>query len=127
MEYDVFLGGQPIGKAQVIKEGLYYQISGKCHLSGAVVCKLTVSCGDHTEDLGVFVPEGAWFTVNKKVPVKRLGEGQPQFRVVPRHPELGEMFVPLRPEEPFAYIKRLGRAHLERRDGILGIRLENMD
>ena len=38
--YDVLLGDEPIGKAQVKKEGLYYCISCRCRLSGEVVYRI---------------------------------------------------------------------------------------
>ena len=121
MEYGILMGGQSIGNARVEKEGLYYKISAKCRLSGTVVCKLTVTGSGHTEDLGILVPEGSWFVVHTKVPMKRLGDGELSFRAVPRHTELRGKFVPLSPEEPFSYLQRLGEAFLEIRDGRMGI------
>ncbi len=124
MVYDILLGSEPVGKAEVSREGLYYRISGKCSLSGTVIYKLRVSCEENTIDLGIFVPEGEAFWVRTKVPAKRLGTGALQFRAVPRHIELRGEFIPLSPEEPFAYIKRLGEARLQLQDGKLGIILD---
>lgn len=123
--YEVLLGGQSIGKAQVERQGLYYRFSCRCRFSGEVIYKLEVTCGDRTESLGIPVPEGGAFVLNTRVPVKRLGEGAPRFRAVPRHGALRGQFVPLSPEEPFAYLSRLQNAFLEIRDGRPGIVLRD--
>ena len=121
MEYPVLLGGQPIGKAEVGRQGLYYCIACRCRLSGEVVYKVTVSCGENTESLGILVPEGGAFVVTTRVPIKRLGEGELAFRAVPRHTELRGQFIPVSPEEPFAYLSRLENAFMAIRDGHSGI------
>lgn len=119
--YDVLLGGQPVGKVQVERQGLYYCFSCRCTLSGEVIHKLAVTCGDHTENLGVLVPMGRDFGLCAKLPIKRLGTGDLRFRVLPRHKDLGEKFIPLSPEEPFRYLERLEHAFLKIRDGKVGI------
>ncbi len=124
MVYDVFLGTESIGKAEVGLEGLYYRIFAKCCLSGTVIYKLYVSCGENTIDLGIFVPEGKFFCVQTKLPAKRLGTGTLQFWAVQRHSESQGKFIPLSPEKPFAHIKRLGEARLQVRDGKVGIVLD---
>ena len=121
MEYGVLLGGQSIGKAKVERQGLYYSISCRCRLSGEVVYKLTVSCGENTENLGILVPEGGAFVLTTRIPAKRLGEGELVFRAVPRHTELRVKFVPISPESPYAYLSRLENAFLEVRNGQLGL------
>ena len=120
--YDVLLGGKKAGQAQIRKQGLYYYFDCVCRLSGEVVYKLTVSCGDSTESLGVFVPEDGQFKIKTRLAVKKLGEGTPVFRAVPRHDPVGEDFIPICPEEPFAYLARLENAYLARKNGTIGIR-----
>lgn len=121
MEYDIMLGGQGIGKARVERQGLYYCISCRCRLSGEVVYKVTASCAEKEESLGILVPESGAFVLTTRVPIKRLGEGELTFHAVPRHTELRGKFVPISPEEPFAYLSRLENAFLEIRDGQSGI------
>ena len=121
MEYGITLGGQEIGKASLQRQGLYYAISCRCRLSGEVVYKVTVGCGEHTESLGILVPEGGAFVLNTRIPIKRLGEGELHFQAVPRHTELRGTFIPVSPESPFAYISRLENAFLEVRNGQPGI------
>ena len=56
-----------------------------------------------------------------KLPAKRFGEAVPEFRLVPNKPVLEGKFVPIKPEEPFAYIERLKDAYLTQREEQLGI------
>lgn len=121
MTYDILLGGQTVGKAHVQRQGLYYCFDCRCRLSGDVMCRVTVTCGDRTESLGLLTPEGDQFVLRTKLPVKRLGEGIMEFIAVPKHPELRGKFIPLSPEEPFAYIRRLEDAVLQIRNGQVGV------
>ena len=77
--YDILLGDEPVGCAQVKREGLYYSFCCSCKLSGDVLCKIIVICGERTEDLGICVPKGNGFGLEKKVPIKRLGDGTLRF------------------------------------------------
>ena len=122
MEYarDILLGNDVIGTAIVSREGLYYCIRCTCALTGEVVFKIIAQCGDRSVSLGVCVPKNDAFGLEKRIPVKQLGDGRPVFMAVPNHQQMTGKFVPLRPEEPFAYIERLQNAYLEKRGEILG-------
>lgn len=119
--YDVFLADKPVGAASVKREGLYYVFSCHCQLSGQVLYTLAASCGEQTVNLGVCVPKENGFGLKTRVPIKRLGEGQMKIYAVPKHRKLKGKFIPIRPEEPFAYIKYLQNAYLEMRDTQLGV------
>ena len=123
--YQILMGEKSVGDVRVSRQGLYYCFSCHCCLSGEVMCRLTVSCGGETHSLGVPVPEREAFVLRARLPVKRLGEGEPVFRVVPKHKQLSGIFVPLSPEEPFHYLSRLQNAALERRGEQVGILLED--
>lgn len=118
--YEVNFGGQAVGKVQVRRQGLYYVFHCRCRLTGEVVSKLVVHTGNHQENLGILVPMGDGFGLDTKVPVKKLGEGIPSFQVVPNRVVLQGQFVPIRAEEPFAYITRLQNAFLARLEGEVG-------
>lgn len=120
--YDILRGGEKIGKAEVRREGLYYRFKCVCDLTGEVMYRLTVSCGEKTENLGIPVPEGDCFYLNTRLPVSRFPKEDPIFRAVPRHEkqQTGK-WVPISPETPFDYIARLQDAVMERRDGEVGI------
>ena len=115
------MGGEPVGQARVVRQGLYYCFSCRCRVSGEVICRVSVSCGARTENLGVLVPMGSEFGLEKKLAVKKLGRGPLRFRAGPKHSEEMERFVPVRPEEPFAYISKLQNAFLEIRNEELGV------
>ena len=69
--YDIYMGSAAVGTAKVIREGLYYLFFCRCRLSGEVVCRVTVRCGDRSADLGILVPENGAFQLKTRVPVKR--------------------------------------------------------
>lgn len=119
--YDVYLGQESVGTVSAEVEGLYYRFRCRCSLSGDVVYRLLVSCGDHQENLGVMIPVDGAFGLDTRLALKRLGKGMLQFRLLPKHPELGGRFVPLGPEEPFSYITKLRHAYLQRRNGQVGV------
>ncbi|MGN0999165.1 MAG: hypothetical protein ACI4PO_06395 [Faecousia sp.] len=119
--YDILLGGKPVGQASVTEQGLYYRFDCRCRITGEVMYKLTVTCGGKTEDLGLLVPEGKDFVLKCRLPEKRLGQGKPEFRAIPRHGRMEGTFIPVYPDEPFSYISRLHSAFLENRGGQMGV------
>ena len=119
--YSILRGGEPIGQACVEKKGLYYYFSCRCDLSGEVIYRLTVSCGEKCENLGVPVPEGNTFVLNTRIPANKLGHGQMTLRAVPKHGRLDGKFIPISPNEPFEYLRKLENAVFEKRNGQPGI------
>ena len=119
--YEICLGSSPVGEARVEKQGLYYRFSCRCALNGATMQRVMVACGENKVDLGICVPMGDSFGLDKKVPCKHLGEGKPEFFLTPRPRQGGGKFVPVYPEEPFAYMSRLKGAFLEIQNGQRGI------
>ena len=120
-EYEIRMGKEVVGTATVEQQGLYYRFSCKCNISGSVICRVTVSCNGHHENLGVLIPSGSGFGLTTKVAVKKLGKGPFQFRAMPKHQKNEGRFIPIYPEEPFAYITRLQNAFLEVRNGQVGV------
>lgn len=119
--YDILLGGKTVGQAVMVRQGLYWYFDCRCSLSGEVVFRVTVSCGGKTENLGIPVPKGQDFALRTKLPVKRLGQGTPIFQLEPKHAALPENWIPVRADEPFAYLTRLQDAFLQMREGKTGI------
>ena len=124
-DYDVFFGNQQAGRVQVTRQGLYYRFLCRCHLTGEVVCRLYITCGGQQESLGVVVPEGDGFGLDTRLPVKRFREGEPSFTLIPKHEASSARFVPITPEEPFAYIERLKTSFLVKKYGQIGILLDD--
>lgn len=118
--YEVFLHDQAVGKVEVIKEGLYYRFRCRCRLSSSSVCRLVT--GDVS--LGILVPMGDGFGLETKLPAKKFAQGTMEFQIMPNRPVLDGRFIPIKPEEPFAYIERLKNAYLVRQGGQVGILLK---
>lgn len=119
--YGVYFGSQLVGKVQVLRQGLYYRFVCRCQLTGDVMCRLEVSCGGNRENLGIVIPMDGGFGLDTKIPVKRIGEGQLHFFLMPKHEVPAGRFVPISPEEPFAYIARLKESYLVRKEGQVGV------
>lgn len=121
--YAVYFGNRPVGKVQVTRQGLYYHFLCRCQLTGDVMCRLWVGCGDKRESLGLVVPVDGGFGLNTSLPVKRLGKGELTFSLLPKHDKPAGTFIPISPEEPFAYIERLKKSYLVRKGEQVGIEI----
>ena len=119
--YPILHGGQSVGQVTVTRKGLYYHFFCRMQLSGEIICRLEVTCGGRTENLGIPAPENGAFCLQKTLPVSRFGRGEPDFRILPKHAPLQGQFIPINPEEPFAYLDRLQDAYLQYRSGQMGI------
>ena len=124
--YSVSWKGSSCGKVSVRQQGLYYCFRCRCILDCDKIYRLMLSCGDYRESLGVLVPDHDAFTLTAKLPAKRIGEGEWSFHIAPKQEEFTGIFVPIKPEEPFAYISRLKESFLLSRNGQVGIRIENL-
>ena len=124
-EYDILMGKEVVGTATVERQGLYYRFYCRCQISGSVICRVMVSCNGHHGNLGVLVPMGDGFGLTTRLSVKKLGKGPFQFRAMPKHQKSDEKFIPVYPEEPFAYLTRLQCAFLEVQNGQTGIRIKS--
>lgn len=124
-EYKICFGKETVGRAYVHKEGLYYCFRCSCELRSEIICRVTVSCGGHHENLGILIPVGDRYVLSKRIPVKRLGNGIFQFHVIPKHQELEDKFISVYPEEPFQYIQRLQNAYLKYHSGGIGIVIQD--
>lgn len=83
--------------------------------------RLAVLCGSSQRNLGVVVPEGDGFGLDKVIPCKYLEAGKPEFFLAPRHDSVSGKFVPISPEEPFYYLAKLKDAFLTHQNGQPGI------
>ncbi len=122
--YEVYLGNAAVGKVQILPEGLYLRITCRCAAPQDQIYRLCAEIGDRRESIGVVVPEGDGLRLTKRIPAKRFGGQTPRFYLsTGGSPGVG-VFVPICPEEPFAYIDRLQNAFLESRQGRVGICIE---
>lgn len=124
MDYEVTLDGRPAGKAQVMRQGLYYHVVCRCAVSGEEMYRLEAACGEKRMDLGILIPRDRSFGLDMRFPVSRLGEGELIFRLRGKdEPKEGRRFVPVKPEEPFAYLASLKDSFLEIRNAEIGVSL----
>ena len=122
--FSVTARGKHAGKVLLRQQGLYYHVQCRCDLTGNSIYRLVVTCGTVRESLGILVPKEGSFVLDTKLPVKRIGTGDMSFSLVPKQESDAQTFVPICPEEPFAYIARLKRSFLTLRDGQSGIYIE---
>ena len=124
--FSVTLRGKQVGKVLVKKQGLYYSFCCRCDLCEDAIYRLTVICGTVRENLGILVPEDGSFVLETRKPVKMIGEGDCRFTLCTKQERTSDTFVPISPEEPFAYISRLKQSFLVLREGQPGIRITEM-
>lgn len=122
---DIFRGSEKIGKAEVRREGLYYRFRCCCKLTGEVIYRLTVACGEKTENLGILIPAGDVFRLERKLPASRFSADAFVIRAVPANPDRGGKFTPIYPEEPFRYIAKLNTARMAYSNGQVGVVFED--
>lgn len=122
--YEISMGSKSVGSVTVRRQGLYLHFSCRCQLTGAVMCRLAVKCGGKQENLGVLIPMDGQFGLEKKIPAKRLGQGTPEFQILFKQEKPEGKFVPIYPEEPFAYMTKLKDAFLAVQAGQVGIVLK---
>ena len=109
--YDILMDTQVVGRAEVLKEGLYYRFSCKCTPPDDTVHRILVSDGSNTKDLGICVPAGEWFCLVRSVPVKYLPGERLEFKLVPKDQKA--LAIPVATDEPFAGLDKLEAARLE--------------
>ena len=120
-EYDVYMGTNVVGAAFVERQGLYFCFNCRCRLSVGSLFRVMVECDGHHENLGILVPQGGWFVLETRLPVKRFGDGVLRFFVTPKYPSGQGTFIAVYPDEPFAYLTRLKNAFLDYRNGQAGV------
>ena len=125
--YSVTRKGKACGKVSVKKQGLYYRFQCRCMIDDQDIYRLNLTCGDFQKNLGVLVPAGDSFELTARIPVKQLPEGDWIFLIQSRLSPPEETFVPISPEEPFAYISRLKDSFLTHQNGQPGITVENLE
>ncbi len=122
-KYDVYLEGISCGTAFLSKQGLYAFIRCFCSLPPESMVHLQLECSDATEDLGLLIPTSGGFMLEKKLPLKRLGEGNMRFSLRRRHQndDPTQRFIPVFCDSPFEQLHLLDGACFARRNGISGV------
>ena len=142
--FEVCLGSNPAGKVQITRQGLYCRVVCRCHVPLEAVYRLYGVSEKGQENLGVVMPEGDGFLLDRRLPAKRLegctrfmlwdgSEPEPEAVQEEDAEEMAEekleeeqagVFVPIRPEEPFSYLQQLASACLEEQNGQIGAHIQ---
>ena len=125
--YSVTRNGQACGKVSVKRQGLYCLFRCRCRIDDRDIYRLMLTCGDFQHSLGVLVPVEDSFELTARIPAKQLPEGDWSFRIRSRLSPPEETFVPISPEEPFAYISRLKDSFLTYQNGQPGITVDTQE
>lgn len=123
-EYPVLYEKNHAGKIVVQRKGLYYHFYCRCVLPQDNIYRLIVVCNAERESLGILVPQEDSFVLNKKIPMKHIGEGNMTFTVTANREVPRGNFVPISPVEPFSYLSQLKKSFLIIRNNQLGINVE---
>ncbi len=119
--WPVCLGEKKVGQCVVTRQGLYYQICCRCVVPGEPLLRL---CWNGQE-LGLLAPEGGQLRLDTRRPCKHFPQGTPSFTLEENRRRPEELFIPLSPGEPFAYLSRLEGARLSYQNGKKGITLSD--
>ncbi len=111
-EYPVFFAGSQVGKASVTQEGMFWRVRCQCKASADVPFAIQANWGTETLDLGLCAKSGEELTLTTRINRKKTPQGRPVFRMFAKHRNIADLFAPIRPEEPFAYISKLKDAYL---------------
>lgn len=111
-DYSVFLAGSPVGQAIVTQEGMFWRVRCHCKASADVPFTLQAAWGEEILDLGLLANSGEELTVTARINKKKVPQGKPVFRILVKHRNTVEQFLPISPEEPFAYLSKLKDAYL---------------
>ena len=99
--YAVMYRNEQAGKLQIQRQGLYCRLQCRCQLPGDDIYRLRMLAEEDSTHIGVLVPEGDGFVLDKKIPAKRIPSGQLRFAVHgSREAEVRELEKPDKPEKP---------------------------
>ena len=119
--YDIHRNGTIVGKAKVVLDGLYYDITCSCQqLCG--ICKITLFGNAGSVPLGTCVPDGNIMSLRKRIPVKHIGAAeQLSFQLINNEEDPLLNFTLVEPGQPFSQITKLRNARLVTQNGQTGL------
>lgn len=113
--YEIYIGSKAVGTAQVDKKGLYYQFSCSCKPPNNGMYRVWVNDGVVDFDLGICVPDGAAYTLIKRVPAKLLTGENYKFTLQPKDNKNGGLTAG--EKKPFQQLEMLEMAKLSEENG----------
>lgn len=123
--YDVMLNGDIIGSVRVKCEGLYTRFQCHCQLPDGQIYRLQLCCGEQKIDLGVCVPMGTHFGVNKMCKTRQIPDGDKVFHMIRASQSKSAKVVPVLTGHAFDGISMLESARLHFENGRYGILFDN--
>ena len=123
MEHNLTYNGKNVGLIDVQIQGLFYKIRGRFSGVRELNPHIMVTCDDKETDLGVCVPCGKDWEINRCLPIKNVGIGDLRF-FVGTEAEDG-LFIPICSNMPFAEIDKLTNGKFVNHLGKQGILLES--
>ena len=121
--YEICMSGKRLGTVRVQRVGLYVSFSCRCELSGEGMYEVMLRCGGRVICLGLLAPTDGRFGLEKRLSASSLGQEEPEFFLQSRYAPQTDRFVPIRPEEPFAFLALLADARMAVREGEVGLLL----
>lgn len=79
--YDIFWNSKKVGLAQIQQKGLYSLICCRCSFDTPAIYRITIRGQMHDVYLGVCVPVGDAFVLEKSIPSKHLEDDSLRFCV----------------------------------------------
>ena len=77
--YPVTMNGAKIGKASIVKQGLLAQIECRSVFPKDGIYRIKLCCRGVTIELGVCVPVDGYFLIQKRIPLKKIPDGDILF------------------------------------------------
>ena len=124
--WTVTYDGRAVGSCTVCKSGLYYNFACSCNWISDRIYRLYLRIGGTVIDLGVLIPKGEGIALEKRLVIKQLPSGQPEFVVIPagKVKAEDECFVPVYEDKAISCLGKLSTARFAVRNGVTGIIVE---
>lgn len=116
-EYQVTSLSVPVGTVNVTEEGLYLRFRCRCAVPEDQIYRLYAYCDNQRCDLGILIPDGGFFIIDKKIPKKIFTSDDFRFLILPKTENPNINFEIIEPEQPCRSLQYLQRAHLKIEDG----------
>lgn len=111
MVYPIYYGNQEVGEVQAKITGLYYHFLCRCIPPDSALYRIYLLDGTKEENLGICVPDGQYFSLSKKVPMKSINGGQWTFHLRSRASN-DKLKVSVAEDQPFPMLSKLENARL---------------
>ena len=119
-EFVITRNGKTVGNAIMERQGLYYRFHCQCVLPDRDIHTIWVRWGEGSRKLGICVPNGPYFCLDTKVPIKYIPNTGLLFEVdYKENPP--ENFYPIDTEQPFIHTDKLAKARFATREGQPGL------